>query len=414
MDTSAAYVRGDEQLHEQTRARLVAVVGSDAADLGRVAGEVAHRLHESGQEPDFEVRSADFATDPFFVCADRYWRRRFADSPSSATALACARWIAAHTTAGCRSAVREQWALGNGFINRSHLETREQLDEAARALTGTPEAAELALTVLLYNAGKLRANFAFDDLNAVLTASALATLAGAHRNEAIVLALRSFAAFGSRSLTTEHARDLLDRAWAAAADRPGHVMDVCLNGLAVSVPFDGQGELLRRLAQEAVESAPGNHMFRFRLATAHHLCADHDEALVHLDAALALLARSGAFSRELLLEQYLVKRDAIQEARLRAAREAEHEGRWQRQDAANADLERAMHRSSIRAVELVAVFTSAIAFAVGSLQVTLSGTLKLRERLWLLTALGAGLAVFALLIVGGTWLITRTRTRTRR
>ncbi|MCA6093251.1 hypothetical protein LE181_13900 [Streptomyces sp. SCA3-4] len=96
---------------------------------------------------------------------------------------------------------------------------------------------------------------------------------------------------------------------------------------------------------------------------------------------------------------------------MRAAREAEHEGRWRRQDAANVDLERAMHRSSIRAVELVAVFTSAIAFAVGSLQVTLSGTLKLRERLWLLTALGAGLAVFALLIVGGTWLITRSRSR---
>ncbi|MEU1312104.1 hypothetical protein ABZ419_24845 [Streptomyces cinnamoneus] len=410
MNTSAAQAQRHEQLHEQVRARLAAAVGSDTADLGRIAGEAAHLLHESGQEPDFEVRSADFATDPFFVCADRYWRQCFADSPSSATAVACARWIVAHTTAGCRSAVRAQWALGNGFINRSHLETREQLDEAARALTGIPEAAELALTVLLYNAGKLRANFAFDDLNAVLTASALATAAGPHRNEAIVLALRSFAAFGSRTLTTEHARDLLDRAW-AAPDRPGHVMDVCLNGLAVSVPFDGQGELLRRLAQEAVDAAPGNHMFRFRLATAHHLCADHDEALVHLDAALALLARSGAFSRELLLEQYLVKRDAIQEARLRAAREAEHEARWQRQDAANVDLERAMHRSSIRAVELVAVFTSAIAFAVGSLQVTLSGTLKLRERLWLLTALGAGLAAFALLIVGGTWLITRSRSR---
>lgn len=124
-----------------------------------------------------------------------------------------------------------------------------------------------------------------------------------------------------------------------------------------------------------------------------------------------MLARHGAFSRELLLEQYLVKRDAIQEARLRAAREAEHEARWRRQDAANADLERAMHRSSVRAVELVAVFTSAIAYAVGSLQVTLSGTLKLRERQWLLTALGMWLTFVALLIVGGTWLINRSRSR---
>ncbi|WP_411104970.1 hypothetical protein [Streptomyces sp. cmx-4-9] len=406
MDTSAA----QGQVHEQIRVRLAAVMGADAAELGRIAEEAALRLHESGQEPDFEVRSADFATDPFFVCADRYWRRRFAGSPSSDTALACARWIAVHTAAGCRSTVREQWTLGNGFINRSHLETREQLDEAARHIAGTPEAADLALTALLYHAGKLRANFAFDDLNALLTTSALATTAGSHRDDPVILALRSFAAFGSRALTTEHARELLDRAW--TSPHPSrHVVDVCLNGLAFSVPFDGQGELLRTLAQEAVDTYPDHHMFRFRLATAHHLCADHEQALTHVDAALAMLARHGAFSRELLLEQYLVKRDAIQEARLRAAREAEHEARWRRQDAANADLERAMHRSSVRAVELVAVFTSAIAFAVGSLQVTLSGTLKLRERLWMLTALGAWLTVFALLIVGGTWLITRGRSR---
>ncbi|MET8505560.1 hypothetical protein ABZV60_12995 [Streptomyces sp. NPDC004787] len=410
MDTSAAQDRAHERSQERLVAPLAAAVGAEAAELGRVAEEVALAYHESGQEPDFEVRTADFATDPFFVCADRYWRRRFADSPSAHTALACARWIAAHTTPGCRSAVREQWTLGNGFINRAHIEPREQLDDAARAVTGDPGAADLALTVLLYHAGKLRANFAFDELNAVLTTSALAVAAGRHRDDPVVLALRTFAAFGSRALTTEHARDLLERAW-SAPQRSRHVVDVCLNGLAFSVPFDGQGELLRRLAQEAVDAHPENHMFRFRLATAHHLCADHDEALAHVDAALALLADHGTFSRDLLLEQYLVKRDAIQEARLRAAREAEHEARWRRQEAANADLERAMHRSSVRAVELVAVFTSAIAFAVGSLQVTLSGTLKLRDRLWLLTALGAGLSLFALLIVGGTWLITRRRTR---
>ncbi|MCF1512781.1 hypothetical protein, partial [Streptomyces glomeratus] len=148
----------------------------------------------------------------------------------------------------------------------------------------------MALTLLLYHAGKLRANFAFDDLNTVLTTSALATAASPHRDEPVVLALRSFAAFGSRALTTEHARGLLDRAW-TAPHRSRHVVDVCLNGLAFSVPFDGQGELLRRLAQEAVETHPDDHMFRFRLATAHHLCADHDEALSHIDAALALLAR---------------------------------------------------------------------------------------------------------------------------
>ncbi|MFI6150899.1 hypothetical protein [Streptomyces sp. NPDC051109] len=146
-----------------------------------------------------------------------------------------------------------------------------------------------------------------------------------------------------------------------------------MNGLAFSVPFDGQGELLRQLAQEAVTPI---------LIAA---CSASASALSHVDAAVAMLGRHSTFSNELILEQYLVKRDAIQEARLRAPREAEHEVRRRRQDAANAELERAMHRSSVRAVELVAVFTSAIAFVIGSLQVTLNGNLKLRERLWLLT-----------------------------
>ncbi|MCT9110436.1 hypothetical protein N4G69_33420 [Streptomyces mirabilis] len=86
----------------------------------------------------------------------------------------------------------------------------------------------------------------------------------------------------------------------------------------------------------------------------------------------------------------------------------EQQRRWEQQAAANAQLERSLHTSSVRAVEVVAVFTAAIAFAVGSLQVTLTGKLPLSDRLWLLTAQGAGLALFALLIVGGTWLITRS------
>ncbi|WP_189305481.1 hypothetical protein [Streptomyces albospinus] len=71
-------------------------------------------------------------------------------------------------------------------------------------------------------------------------------------------------------------------------------------------------------------------------------------------------------------------------------------------------MERSLHTSSVRAVEVVAVFTAAIAFAVGSLQVTLTGKFPLRDRLCLPAAQGAGLALFALLTVGGTWLITRS------
>jgi hypothetical protein len=63
--------------------------------------------------------------------------------------------------------------------------------------------------------------------------------------------------------------------------------------------------------------------------------------------------------------------------------------------------------SAVRATELVAIFTATIAFAVGSLQITLNGTLSLAGRVVLMAALGIGLIMFAFLIVGEAWFITR-------
>ncbi len=265
-----------------------------------------------------------------------------------------------------------------------------------------------AYFVTLFQAGKLRANFSFDELHAFLEFSPASAAAGPLRGEPVFVALRSFAAFGSRTLTVAHAVDLLETAWSDPG-RTRHTVDICLNGLAFAAPFPGQGELLRRYAEEAVRAHPGDHMFHARLAAGQHMCGEHDAALENIDTALALLAASPTASLGVLQDQYLTKRDAIQEGRLRALRDAEQQRRWERQAAANAQLERSLHTSSVRAVEVVAVFTAAIAFAVGSLQVTLTGDLPLSDRLWLLAAQGAGLALFALLIVGGTWFITRGR-----
>lgn len=123
-----------------------------------------------------------------------------------------------------------------------------------------------------------------------------------------------------------------------------------------------------------------------------------------------LPAVGGRISHELLQQQYLTKREAILEGRLRAQWAAEQQHRWETQEQANAAIRETVQSSTVRAVELVAIFTAAIAFAVGSLQVTLNGTLRLRDRMWLLTGLGIGLALFALLTIGGTWLITGHRT----
>ncbi len=212
------------------------------------------------------------------------------------------------------------------------------------------------------------------------------------------------------------------------------MVDICLNGIHAAVPFDGQGELLRTRCEEAVQDFPLDHIFHFRLASGQHMCGRYDAALESIDTALARLPATGSRGSHMLLqEQYLSRRDTIQEARLRARRDAEHQRRleereaenqrrwerleaelqhrWEQQEQATRVLQETTRSSAVRAVEVVAVFTAAIAFAVGSLQVTLNGSLALRDRLWLLTALGAGLAVFALLVIGGTWLITRSRER---
>lgn len=77
--------------------------------------------------------------------------------------------------------------------------------------------------------------------------------------------------------------------------------------------------------------------------------------------------------------------------------------------AANQEVRRALGGATVRAVELVAVFTAAIAFAVGSLQVMLNGSLGLADRMWLMAAQGLGQLLFALTIVAGTWYLTRDR-----
>jgi hypothetical protein len=192
------------------------------------------------------------------------------------------------------------------------------------------------------------------------------------------------------------------------------VTDVCVAAIAEAVPFEDQGRLLTERATQAVEAFPADHLFRYRLASGLHLCQRHDEALEAIDDALRLLpAVGGRISHQVLQQQYLTKREAILEGRLRAKWIADQQQLWDRQEQANIAIRDTLQSSTVRAVELVAIFTAAIAFAVGSLQVTLNGNLALHDRMWLLVALGTGLAVFALLTIGGTWYITGRHHRSR-
>ncbi|MFF1359908.1 hypothetical protein [Streptomyces sp. NPDC058297] len=391
------------------------LAGASAADsraLDRICEEVAEALVQEGVVPPFDVTSADFAGDARLICADRYWRLRFLERPEVRTAALCAQWIAGHVARDVRGEVVEKWALGYAFITRDTVESVGELSEATEEIVGRDTASgDLALFAVLYHAGKLRSNFCFDELRQFLESSLLALACGAHREEPLLVALRSFAAFGSREVTAAHATDLLDSAWTSPR-RTRHVVDICLNGLQFAAPFEGRGELLRDRAAEAVRDHPRDHMFLYRLASGQYMCGQYGAGLASVDEALRHLPATGSRgSHKLLQEQYLALRNAIQDGLLRAHRDADQQQRWADQELANRSIEETMRSSTVRAVELVAVFTAAIAFAVGSLQVTLTGTMPLRDRLWLVAAQGAGLAVFALLVVGGTWWITRPRRR---
>lgn len=382
----------------------------DSRELDRACEQIAARLFDDGVEPAFDVTSADFGADPFLICADRYWRLRFLDQPTVETATACARWLLRWVGTEHRPEVFERWALGYAFITKDTVESRDELAEATERIVDEDEASgDVAWFATLYHAGKLRSNFWFDELYRFLESSLLAMAVGSHRSDPLFVALQAFAGLGSRIITEGHAVQLLDQAWRAPG-RTRHVVDVCLNGLWVAAPFDAPGPLLRDRAVEAVAEFPDDHLFHFRLARGHRVCGDHEAAIDSIHTALRLLPAIGTrISHKLLQEQYMNEREAIQRERLHARTVAAQQRRWDQQERATVELRQTLQANTVRAVEVVAIFTAAIAFAVGSLQITLQGSLGLADRAWLVGLIGIGLVVFALLIVGCTWYITGSR-----
>jgi hypothetical protein len=395
--------------------RLREVATQDSRELDRVCEDVARGLFEAGTEPPFELRSADFAADPFLICADRYWRLRFLQLPSVRTAAECARWLYAHTPgpddgieAAVRTEIEQKWALGYAFVTRDVEESPGELADACPDIVGSCDVAAFAA---VYHAGKLRANFRFDRLHAFLESSMLAMAAGEHRRGVLFTALRAFAAHGSRRLTAEHAGDLLDHAW-YSPHRTRHTVDLCLNALAVAAPFDGRGELLRDRAGEAAAEWPENHVFAFRMAAGLHECREHDEALAAVDLALTLLPATGTrVSHELFQEQYLTLRQRVLDGRQRAEEEAAHRAEWERQNAAYRKVEARLNSTTGHLLTMVTVFLAAIAFIISTMQLTYGGRLSLGDRLWLILAQGGVLLAFCGLIVLGTHLLLRYRQR---
>ncbi|QWF82495.1 hypothetical protein [Amycolatopsis sp. CA-230715] len=395
-------------MEEAIFAELVrAAAGS--RELDRLCERHAQRLLDNGTEPDFAISSADFVGDGALICADRYWRLRFLDHPTISTAGLCAEWIERNVATKFRPTITEKWALGYAFITRDTVESETEVESATHEVVKarTPEIAHFAA---LYHAGKFRANFNCDELGEFLTSSPLVA-AGKLRTDPLFLALESFAAFGRHSITSEHAVQLLEEAW-QSPDRTRAVIDICLNGLWWSRPFDRQGELVHTYAREAIDKYPKDNIFYYRLAAGQRMCENYDEALRSIDTALELLPATGnRGSHQQLQEQYLTERNSVRLEAQRTRWMAEQKALIADLKADNTALRETVQSAPVRMVEVVAVFTAAIAFAVGSLQVTLNGTLPKGDRVVLIATLGAGLLLFALLIIGSTWFITRVRRR---
>jgi hypothetical protein len=393
---------------------------SDSRELDRVCERAAAQLHGARLAPPFDITSADLAGDPLVICADRYWRLRFLEEPTVATAVECARWVTQRVASEHQAALRDRWPLGYAFITRDTVDSARELDDATQRIVASSDAADVALFATLYHGGKLRSNFSFDELHRFLESSVLAVAAGERRKEPIFLALQAFAALGSAIIKSEHAVDLEAQAWWAPG-RSWHVVDLCLNGLWVAAPFDAPGELLRDRAAEAVKEYPGHYMFHFRLARGHSVCGDHEAAWASIREALRLLPAVGTrSSHKELQEQFVRERDNIQEDLRRARVEAEREREWaqrmadheQRAGALEGGLREVrdtMDNATSRSVQTVTFFAVAITFAMGSLQITLQSGLELGDRALSMALLGSGLVVFALVIVGGTAWADRIR-----
>ncbi|MBF6089975.1 hypothetical protein [Nocardia cyriacigeorgica] len=407
----------DHAVIEAELAGLVVGVVPGTRELERECDVFARRyLAEPGVvEPQFDITSANFTSDPFLICADRYWNLRFTAEPTLATAVQCAGWATERIEAAYRQPILEKWAIGYAFITRGTVESLTEIaDATADIIAGDDAECSRAYFATLYHAGKLRANLSFDELSLFLGSSPLANAAGRNRDKPLFIALQAFAGFGSRQTTNEHAMMLFEKSW-TAPDRTHASIDIALHALEAAVPFDEQGTVLRTKAAEAIAEYPDNALFRFRLGLGAFLCDDHDAALTSIDDALRLLPATGwRSSHELLSEQFLHVRRSILLARSDARRATDQQRRLDRYEQAVAETADLARRSVIRAVELVAVFAAVIAFAVGSLNVTLNGNLDLGSRLWILVVFGGGLLLFVLLIVGGTWLITRDSRRSPR
>lgn len=409
--------------------------------------EIAVRLHAAGQNPEWQVSTADFDRDVFLICADRYWRLRFLDKQVVATAVECGRWFAAYVDQAAQAAVFQQWTKGYAFITRGVIEDNPEI----RDLITDADTDLVGYFAACYQSLKLKFAFRFGaQATFIDSVRNLGVVSQARSTDPFWIAQEAAARFGDRKSAKNYAEERLEIAWHGARESED-VADVCVSAVRYARGIDGQGALLTQYADKAVELYPDNHIFLAAAATGHHMIADlgrkHEEkgtsaatsgnpdlerALELIDDALTKLPPMGErTSYELFQGQYMAKREAIVDSMIhhdriaardrqveqeRRKRDLDLKAQQERLEDKIVRVEQAMDKADdqnranqVRSVELVAVFSAVIAFAVGAFQVANDDSLGLRDRSLLLLVWGGLNIGFVLLVVGGTWIIARSR-----
>ncbi|MBT2527462.1 hypothetical protein J7E91_19035 [Streptomyces sp. ISL-99] len=299
---------------DSVRARLRAAP-TDPRERDALCEAISAELVAAEAEPPFDIASTDLDSDAFFICADRFWRRRFLADPGLETATACGNWILSRVADPWQRDTAEIWAMGFGFLTAADF-GRDPLGETAQYLAHSQDQPE-AVTEFsrLYQVGRARTAFRFDDVHALL-------LAG--REESDLLrplehALLAFAILGSPQWTRAYAQMRAEQAWKRRAGSKA-ALDLLLNGLGVAHPFIEQGPLLVSWASQAVRELPNSHSCWYWLATGQHMVGHQPEASTSIAKALAHLPATGTrVSHNLLLEQYRTLMLAIRTAPSRSS-----------------------------------------------------------------------------------------------
>ncbi len=253
--------------------------------------------------------------------------------------------------------------------NRIAWETRGQpgLPQELGNVVNSLRSSELFLVGLYLN--RCRFMFQFDEVQIILD-----YLDESWHSHPFVEAARAFAAFGSKDGRDNEATISVQSAWQRCrnSDLLMPVRELCLQALDVADGNSTQAAVLLeycdRHERDSLRyggSATTRSILQYRRARALRVLGRPAEALEAIDAALSLLSGDNEFVR-IFAEQCLRERDFVRFAAIMSTAQSEIRAATESVARQELKIESTIERSTIRSTEVLALFSSAVAFAVGA------------------------------------------------